>query len=124
MHIIQKELDNVVILWNTHRVRPSTNTIAGIPDVLYKLPVLNGNMVNLAIIYTTIMTGTRDYKCSTSATSLVHAFRRAEHPPPPVSYEYLRAAYMIMSENNITSMPSDVYQALELFVIVTTAFDI
>ena len=46
MHIIRKELDNVVILWNTHRVRPSTNTIAGIPDVLVCIIVAGKSLHN------------------------------------------------------------------------------
>ena len=42
MHIIQRELDDIVSLWNTHRIRPCMNTTGGIPNVLYQLPVLNG----------------------------------------------------------------------------------
>ena len=44
MHIIQKELDDVVTLWNSHQIRPTNNTIGGIPNVLYELPLLNGNI--------------------------------------------------------------------------------
>ena len=45
MHIIQRELGDAVSLWNTHKSRPCMNTIGGIPDVLYQLPVLNGTML-------------------------------------------------------------------------------
>ena len=43
MHLIQKELDDVVTLWNAHRIRPSCNTTGGIPSVIYDFPLLNGS---------------------------------------------------------------------------------
>ena len=37
--VLQKDLDNVRLHWNTHRIRPSRyGTVPGIPDVLYHLP--------------------------------------------------------------------------------------
>ena len=42
MHLIQNDLDDMVTLWNAHRIRQSYNTIGGIPNILYDLPLLNG----------------------------------------------------------------------------------
>jgi len=41
MHILQKNLDDVRRQWNTHRIRPSSNSRcpAGVPEVLYQFPV-------------------------------------------------------------------------------------
>ena len=37
--VLQDDLDNVRLHWNTHRIRSSRHgTIPGIPDVLYHLP--------------------------------------------------------------------------------------
>ena len=68
--------------------------------------------------------GTRDYKCLVSPGTLRYAFRYAHDPPPPVSLEYMRAAYLIMTENNITNMPSNTYEALNLYFVLTTALDL
>uniref|UniRef100_A0A1X7UJL7 Uncharacterized protein n=1 Tax=Amphimedon queenslandica TaxID=400682 RepID=A0A1X7UJL7_AMPQE len=42
--LIQKELDQFVFEWNSHRIRPNwmANSPAGVPNDLYHLPFLNG----------------------------------------------------------------------------------
>ena len=41
--VLQDDLDNVRLHWNTHRIRSSRHrTIPGIPDVLYHLPDQSG----------------------------------------------------------------------------------
>jgi len=44
MDLIQSELHRVVLEWNVHRIRPSTNleSPSGKPDILYFLPELTG----------------------------------------------------------------------------------
>ena len=42
MHILQMELDDVVALWNTHRIRRNSNNAGGMPDELHILSLLNG----------------------------------------------------------------------------------
>ena len=42
MDLIQKELDCVAHEWNIHRIRPSSESPGGIPDILYYLPQEEG----------------------------------------------------------------------------------
>ena len=44
MDLMQEELHRVVLEWNVHRIRPSTNLEfpSGKPDILYFLPDLKG----------------------------------------------------------------------------------
>ena len=44
MDLMQEELHRVVLEWNVHRIRPSTNleSPSGKPDILYFLPELKG----------------------------------------------------------------------------------
>ena len=44
MDLMQEELHRVVLDWNVHRIRPSTNleSPSGKPDILYFLPELKG----------------------------------------------------------------------------------
>ena len=42
MHILQMELDDVVALWNTHKIRRNSNNAGGMPDELHILSLLNG----------------------------------------------------------------------------------
>ena len=44
MDILQKELDCVKDMWNTHLIRKSRRDIlGGIPDALYFIPTIYGN---------------------------------------------------------------------------------
>lgn len=37
--ILQQELDDMKLYWNTHHIRPSRHdTVGGVPDVLFQLP--------------------------------------------------------------------------------------
>lgn len=43
--VLQEDLDNVRLHWNTHRIRPSRHgTVPGIPEVLYHLPERSGGV--------------------------------------------------------------------------------
>ena len=68
-------------------------------------------------------TGTRDYKCTVTSNSLRHAFQYAHSPPSPVSYECLQAAKLIMMENNITRLPLNTHEALDLYSLLITVLD-
>ena len=49
-NILQKDLDEVKSLWNSHRIRRSRfGTIPGRPDVLYYLPRRSGGEENLKL---------------------------------------------------------------------------
>ena len=67
--------------------------------------------------------GTHDFKHPVSSAELSYAFRFVHNPPSPVSYEYLRAAQLIMTENNISRMPSDTNEALNLYFVITCELD-
>jgi len=51
MDLIQKELDSVAHEWNVHRIRRSSESPGGIPDMLYHLPQEQG--MQLGDIYVT-----------------------------------------------------------------------
>lgn len=78
------------------------------PDVLYWLPFVNGK---------------RDYKCAVDDSSFHYAQSHASPPPPPVSLEYLRVAQLIITENNITHMPFNTYEALHLYFLLVTSIE-
>ena len=45
MDLLQSELNNVSNMWNTHLIRSSgAETVSGIPDELYFLPGLGGEI--------------------------------------------------------------------------------
>ena len=46
MHIIQNELMELAREWNTHKIRPNyySASVPGIPDELFFMPELGGNM--------------------------------------------------------------------------------
>ena len=49
-HLVQSDLDAIIHLWNTHRLRRGMNNFGGIPDELYMLPFLNGKPLHSCII--------------------------------------------------------------------------
>ena len=103
MDILQNELDDLLALWNSHRIRSNSRAECpgGRPDVLFYLPSrVTGNQGGLPV----------------STTDLTVASRFCS--PPPVfgcSTEFLQLATIIMSNNQI-SFPSNKDQAEHLLI--------
>ena len=70
MDLLANELHKVAQHWNTHRIRPSTNSESpsGRPDILYFLPQVNN---------------TRDYATPVSLDEIEIAEAEFAEPPPP-----------------------------------------
>ncbi len=49
MDVLQKEMNDIVQMWNTHVIRMPRGGVGGKPDELYHLPSLQG--MNIIIIY-------------------------------------------------------------------------
>jgi hypothetical protein len=65
--ILEEALEAFRIRWNSHRIRPSRTVgcPAGVPDDLYSLPELTGNMITLWFMNVCIYTYTYNpYKCT------------------------------------------------------------
>ena len=46
MNILQKELDEIRVMWNTHVIRHAPRQVSGVPDELYYIPELQGMFIN------------------------------------------------------------------------------
>lgn len=66
--ILDEALEAFRIRWNSHRIRPSRTAgcPAGVPDDLYSLPELTGNMITLWFMNVRIYTSTYNhtYTCT------------------------------------------------------------
>ena len=53
MDVLQKELDEIRIMWNTHQMRytRSPRQVTGVPDELYYIPELSGTCTLLYTCY-------------------------------------------------------------------------
>ena len=104
MNIIQNELHRVVKHWNTHSIRPSTNTESpsGRPDILYFLPEV---------------TNTRDYVTVVNNADIEVAEETCclQNPVNGCEPEFNELAYIIMEERGL-SMPTTVEEAQSLYL--------
>ena len=98
MDILQKELDEYLGLWNSHRIRSTRNSECpgGRPDVLFYLPsTVNGQQGGLTV-------STQELSLASNACT----------PPPTFgcSTEFLQLAAIIMNRNQL-DYPSNVAEA-------------
>ena len=100
--ILQRELNDTVVLWNNHYIRASENgeCIPGRPDVLY---------------YTPTTSGRRDCKLSVNSADVTAAYSLCKKLPYlGCSDEFLQLATLIMRDSNL-SMPLTAQEGKELF---------
>lgn len=111
MPLIQKELHQVIKLWNLHNIRPSRNSEApsGRPDVLYFLPERAEAV---------------DYKRVADPTDLQAAESTCREQPPPhgCSTPFAQLARILMLEHNLLE-PNNADEAKELFTLLLLYID-
>ncbi|XP_068712010.1 uncharacterized protein [Montipora foliosa] len=104
MPILKEELNKVAILWNLHRIRPSTNPESppGRPDMLYFMPEINN---------------TRDYKTGLDMddVDVVGETLGLQGEHLNCSPDFISLANIIMRENGLL-MPSDADGARSLYI--------
>ena len=90
--ILQRELNDTVVLWNNHYIRAAKNgeCIPGRPDVLHYTPTISGG---------------RDCKLSVNSADVTAAYSLCEKLPYlGCSDKFLQLATLIMRDSNL-SMP-------------------
>ena len=100
--ILQRELNDTVVLWNNHYIRATKNgeCIPGRPAVLYYTPTTSGG---------------RACKLSVSSAGVTAAYSLCEKLPYlGCSDECLQLATLIMRDSNL-SMPVTAQEGKELF---------
>ena len=101
--ILRIELNKVAMLWNLHRIRPSTNTEspAEKPDVMYFIPEI---------------TGTTDFKAVVDEDDLQTAREMfaAERPRYGCSATFSELAVLLIEDNGL-DLPHDVGEAETLY---------
>lgn len=102
MHIIKKEIEQVALEWNNHSIRHSSYAVVpnGSPEELFFMPSI---------------LGPENYLQPVDNDDLLYVQRYAVEPGPPASYEFLMAADILMSENNLR-MPTSVEEALDFYI--------
>ena len=104
MPILKEELNKVAILWNLHRIRPSTNPESppGRPDMLYFMPEINN---------------TRDCKTALDMddVDVVGETLGLQGEHLNCSPDFISLANIIMRENGLL-MPSDADGARSLYI--------
>ena len=124
MNLLQKELDDVSHLWNTHLICHSRSSmqITGVPNELYYIPQLRGKLFYIVylFIYHALL-GFRDYKCTVDGGDVTYCQPHADRKPQPVPTEFVRLARILMRENN-WSMPTSCNEGLILYLNLKNSF--
>ena len=108
--ILQRELNDTVVLWNNHYIRATKNgeCIPGRPAVLYYTPTTSGG---------------RDCKLSVNSADVTAAYSLCEKLPYlEYSDEFLQLATLIVRDSNL-SMPLTAQEGKELFENVTNEIE-
>ena len=96
MDILQKELDEYLAIWKSHRIRSSRNSECpgGRPDVLFYLPsTVNGQQGGLSVsvqellLTSTVCSPPPDFGCSTAFLQLATIIMHRNQLDYPVSVE-------------------------------------
>ena len=137
MHLVQEDLERFSHEWNTHRIRPSTNTASpsGIPDELYFLPEIQGQKYCFSSLVFTITLsssssssspsiGKTNCICAVDHRDLAAARQYTEIPDPPATLELLEMVDTLVNEYGL-HFPSNVKEAsaIELYAELITIID-
>lgn len=117
MNVLQAELDEVRISWNTHLIRHarSPRQVTGIPDELFYIPEIQGKCIsNLKLHIDPHSPGYQDYTCDVDEGDLAFCHQYAKNKPLPVCQEFMDLANILMSENQ-WDMPQNCEDALILY---------
>ncbi len=125
MCLLETELNQIAMEWNTHRMRPTRHSHSppGIPDELYFMPELAGRYKviygyqcsNHLPFHNIIIIGTRDYICTVSQQDLQYIRQYTSTTDAPAPLEFLDAAEIVMADKNL-DMPTNISEALLLFI--------
>ena len=111
MNLLQMELHKVARLWNTHRIRPSSNpeSPAGRPDYLYFIPQ---------------STHTCDYQTKVGVDEVDIAEEHCAQEPSlrGCSRYFNELAEMIMEDEGL-GMPNTVEEAQDLYIALLDLID-
>ena len=100
--LLQKDLDEVMEHWNTHRIRRSrAGTIPGVPDILYFLPDRCGR---------------RDCKIDVPDEKIAEVKAYSHNMPlSPVGIQEYEEYFIYAMENESLFLPTNVEEAFQLF---------
>ena len=129
MGLLQKGLDDVADMWNTHLIRSTRNgAIGGIPDELYFHPAIHGMqqscfcMKPIQVIYfSSECVGYEEYSQPCLPGDIQFCKQYAVPKPPPVCPEFLDLVAILMDENN-WNIPDTCWEAVRLYLNLHNEF--
>jgi hypothetical protein len=110
MPLFSAELQDIMMMWNTHYIRKSRNEHVphGRPDVIYYMPEQFGGI---------------DYQYRVDDTEVAAISEILTVPPPMCQEEYSELFELLMLDRNIVAYPSTVEEADDLLVNLLDSVD-
>ena len=79
-------------------------------------------MPKRALLLCLLHSGSQNYLCDVSTSSIIECSRYSEEPDPPGSIEFLEMAQELMTLHNLI-FPRSIQEAIDVYVTMTTVLE-